>query len=398
MNTYPKSAYLIDMDAIKRKVGTATFEEGVALAATLDVMANIQFVVESDKKLVAVIEDGDFYIVNLYNLQGNIEGACNCEKSENFDFCIHCVALCIFANEQNKRLSKMQQGDSKERIQAYINTMPRNELEDELFKLMTLDTEQQLKYLALADIKHEQIDSALLKKLVVKAMPLKNIRQQTKVKTYFEKANLKINDLISVFHLLPDNAAFSMAEFMLWRYDTIMMKIEDAYKYRLESLNVLKLNLFHCFKQLTWPTQKKAEYLYALHSSEFVHVDFDDISGQFIDPDDTLLSKQYHQMLIARLKANGLQKSKSTNKLSPAQVRMINSIANYYFATRNTEQAIKFLAFTSNSFTSCINTIEKCIKHSLFDYIPVFLDKAQSLAKQDKQISQLTELRRKLTS
>lgn len=392
VNTVSAGPYPADMDAIKRKVGTKTFEQGVALAETLDVTAKIQFIVESDQKLVAVMEDEHFYVVNVYNLQGNIEGACNCEKSENFDFCLHCVALCVYANEQNKRLRKMQQGNSIERIHAYIASVPRSELEAELLKLMTENPERQQKYLALADIKHQQIDTTLLKKLIVKALPVKNIRQQAKVKAYFEQAFLKINDLIDLFNLLPSNTAFSIAEYMLWRYDTVMMKIEDAYKYRLASLEALKLNLVCCFKQLTWPTQKKAEYLYALHSSEFVHIDFENVAGTFIDDDDTLLSEEYHKLLIAHLKANGLQKSKATNALNPAQVRMVNSIANYYFASENAEKAISFLVLNSNSFTSCIDTIERCIENSLFDYIPAFLDKAHRLAKQDKQVAQLAEL------
>lgn len=425
----PINPYPIDLDAIKRKVGTTTFEQGMALAATLVEPAEftkISFIVESQHKLVAAIEDGPFYVVKLSNLQGNIDGTCSCEKSENFDFCQHCVALSIYANQHHSKLKQMQQGSALERLEAYITGMPRSALESELLKLVAEDAERQQKYLALANIKHDQVDSAQLKKLIVKALPVKNIRQQANVKAYFEQAMVKITELMEIVSLLPSDTAFKMAEQMLWRYDTVMMKIEDANKYRLTCLTALKLNLIRCFKQLKWPVTKKAEYLYALHSSEYVHVDFEDIAAMFIglehgfeyennldlgrDFEHSLehglehsnyqehaqLSEEYHKLLIAHLQANGLQKNKATNALSPMQVRMVNSIANHFFATNNAEQAINFLILNSDSFASCISTIERCIEHALFDYIPPFFDKASRLAKQEKQFSQLHELQNKV--
>ena len=328
----------IDIAAIKRKVGDSVFAQGKALFETLNDTHDIKLLSQSDNKVIAALNDGQFYIVELDNLYSLIEGKCSCPVSENFDFCAHCVALSLYLFEQDKAQIASRQGSPNQRIEARLQSLTQSDLKTALMSLISGDTHLQNKWLALADINNQKIDKAHLNKMIVRALPLKNLRQQDKVKAYFSAAETKINELLEIFKLLPAEPAFKMAESFLWRYDTIMMNLEDTNKQRVASLNSLKEHFCACFKKLEWEASQKALYLFNLNFAEFVHIDFEDIPKAFIN-DEPEVNKQYHRLLLAYLSEQGLQKSKATNAISPLQRRMLQSLADYSTKTGDMKKA-----------------------------------------------------------
>ena len=214
--------------------------------------------------------------------EGHYEGSCNCSDSEGFDFCKHCVAVALTDISREAELEVLQEGDEIQRITGYIESMSEAEAKATLLKQITSDIDKTEQWVLFADVRNGKINKKALIDIINKALPLREVWRQNRVKTYFETAIEKFNRLISILHKLPTDPAFELTQTALLRYNKALGKIKDDKGYRLK-VEVTLVQAFATFtSELNWTPQRKVSFLMSLYHQPFSNFSLPSIYKRFV--------------------------------------------------------------------------------------------------------------------
>ena len=232
--------------------------------------------------ITAIVQEIQEFTVKLSIVEGEYEGSCNCSDSEGFDFCKHCVAVALTDISREAELEVLQGGDEIQRITGYIENMSEAEAKAVLLKQITNDIDQTEQWVLFADVSNGKINKKALTDIINKALPLREVWRQNRVKTYFETAIEKFNRLISILHKLPTDPAFELIQTALLRYNKALTKIKDDKGYRLK-VEITLVQAFTTFiGELNWTPQRKVSFLLSLYHQPFSNFSLPSIYKKFV--------------------------------------------------------------------------------------------------------------------
>lgn len=232
--------------------------------------------------VTAIVQEIQEFTVKLSIVEGQYEGSCNCSDSEGFDFCKHCVAVALTDISREADLEVLQEGDDIERITGYIESMSEAEAKATLLKQITSDIDKTEQWVLFADVSNGKVNKKALIDIINKALPLREVWRQNRVKTYFETAIERFNRLISILHKLPTDPAFELTQTALLRYNKALGKIKDDKGYRLK-VEVTLVQAFATFiSELNWAPQRKVSFLMSLYHQPFTNFALPSIYKKFV--------------------------------------------------------------------------------------------------------------------
>ncbi len=282
--------------------------------------------------ITAIVQEIQEFTVKLSIVDGEYEGSCNCSDSEGFDFCKHCVAVALTDISREAELEVLQEGDEIQRITGYIESMSEAEAKGVLLKQITNDIDQTEQWVLFADVSNGKINKKALTDIINKALPLREVWRQNRVKTYFETAIEKFNRLISILHKLPTDPAFELIQTALLRYNKALAKIKDDKGYRLK-VEITLVQAFATFVgELNWTPQRKVSFLLSLYHQPFSNFSLPSIYTKFVKKQPDLVSLFIEKLV--NLESQFEQKDSLTiqtdKTLDETHELILNDLALYY--------------------------------------------------------------------
>ncbi|MFQ3248242.1 MAG: putative Zn finger protein [Glaciecola sp.] len=262
---------------LQKLAGRRTFDKGEILyfQEAVHRFAKDQLII------TAIVQEIQEFEVKLSIVDGEYEGSCNCSDSEGFDFCKHCVAVALTDISREAELAALQEGDEIQRITGYIEAMSEAEAKAILLEQITSDIDKTEQWVLFADVTNGKVNKKALIDIINKALPLREVWRQNRVKTYFEAAIEKFNRLISILHKLPTDPAFELTQTALLRYNKALNKIKDDKGYRLK-VEVTLVQAFATFiSELNWTEQRKVSFLMSLYQQPFSNFSLPSVYKRF---------------------------------------------------------------------------------------------------------------------
>jgi hypothetical protein len=195
-----------------------------------------------------VIADIDTYHVVLDFHDKKIQGACTCPSSEGFDFCEHCVCLCLLTNKQNQQIRSLAKGPDKSKVLAYLLSLDKQELAKHCLNQITKDSNEFERYLLKAFLHQDDIDYSQLKAQITNlTRKPENLFSQRQVKIFFGKLERFLEELSA--EDAPEFEAEKMMkviEYTFQRINSLLEHIDDSTEQRndcIDHLHKLYANL-----------------------------------------------------------------------------------------------------------------------------------------------------------
>lgn len=282
--------------------------------------------------ITAIVQEIQEFTVKLSIVEGEYEGSCNCSDSEGFDFCKHCVAVALTDISREAELEVLQEGDEIQRITGYIESMSEAEAKAILLEQITNDIDQTEQWVLFADVSNGKINKKALTDIINKALPLREVWRQNRVKTYFETAIEKFNRLISILHKLPTDPAFELIQTALLRYNKALTKIKDDKGYRLK-VEITLVQAFATFVgELNWTPQRKVSFLLSLYHQPFSNFSLPSIYKKFVkkQPDLVTLFIEKLVNLESQFEQTDSRSIQIDKTLDETHELILNDLALYY--------------------------------------------------------------------
>ncbi len=365
----------------------------------------------------AIVQEIQEFNVQLSIIDDQYEGSCNCTDSEGFDFCKHCVAVALTDIARETDLKNLQEGDEVQRITAYIESMSESEVKSTLLKQVTADIDIAEQWVLFADVTNGKINKKVFVDLINKALPLREVWRQNRVKTYFESAIEKFNRLISVLNKLPPETAFELTQTALLRYNKALGKIKDDKGYRLKVEVALLQMLATSFRQLIWGDERKVAFLLSLYKQPFPNFPLPSIYKRFVknEPDLKPLFLQKLMAHEAKFEQDKTSHLNLDNELTDNHRFVLEDLALYCAEeielpnsneidsdtkkiNRNETlgHLIQYQDKLASSLNDYIDLAELCIEHGRKDDAKAYIAKMESLELNYRQESKVLTLNAKL--
>jgi uncharacterized Zn finger protein len=357
----------------------------------------------------AIVQEIQEFNVQLSIIDEQYEGSCNCTDSEGFDFCKHCVAVALTDITREAELQNLQEGDEVQRITAYIESMSESEAKATLLKQVTADIAIAEQWALFADVTNGKINKKVFVDLINKALPLREVWRQNRVKTYFESAIEKFNKLISVLNKLPPETAFELTQTALLRYNKALGKIKDDKGYRLKVEVALIQMLASSFNQVTWGDERKVNFLLSLYKQPFSNFPLPSIYKRFVKNESDLkplfLEKlTAHEAKFEQTKTNLLS---FDEEIADNHRFVLQDLATYCAeqiefsdskTLKNTsiDKLIHYQDILASSLDEYIELAELCIEHDRKDAAKSYISKMETLKLNYRQESKVLTLNARL--
>lgn len=273
MTQFNKLPALISHEQLIKMAGQDCFDKGLALMATTPLL---HLSIEEDKAS-AQIEGYDTRL----NYQGaqlqdpkpssqKLDGACTCSTSEGFDFCEHCVCLCLYVNKQTQQIRSLAKGPDKSKILAYLLTLDKHELARQCLQLISEDTNAFERYLWKAFLHQGEIDYSQLKsQITLLTRKPDNLFSQRQVKVFFQKIERFLAELVT--EDAPDYDAEKMqkiVEYAFHRLNLLLEHIDDSSDHRRLSVQYLRQLYIAAFSQQPYREETQAKRFYQFWISD----------------------------------------------------------------------------------------------------------------------------------
>ncbi|MFT6703270.1 MAG: putative Zn finger protein [Pseudomonadales bacterium] len=350
--------------------------------------------------VTAIVQEIQEFTVKLSIVEGQYEGSCNCSDSEGFDFCKHCVAVALTDISREAELEVLQGGDDIERITGYIESMSEAEAKAILLKQITSDIDKTEQWVLFADVSNGKVNKKALIDIINKALPLREVWRQNRVKTYFETAIERFNRLISILHKLPTDPAFELTQTALLRYNKALGKIKDDKGYRLK-VEVTLVQAFATFtSELNWAPQRKVSFLMSLYHQPFTNFALPSIYKKFVKKHPELITLFIEKLVnlecqFEQIDSSSIQIDKS---LDDTHELILTDLALYYAdggVDASTESKLKLIECKhklATNLTEYIELAELCVALDLKDIARKYIVEIESHTLNYRQESKLLTL------
>ncbi|GAC26966.1 SWIM zinc finger family protein [Brumicola pallidula] len=350
--------------------------------------------------VTAIVQEIQEFTVKLSIVDGQYEGSCNCSDSEGFDFCKHCVAVALTDISREAELEVLQEGDEIQRITGYIESMSEAEAKATLLKQITSDIDKTEQWVLFADVRNGKINKKALIDIINKALPLREVWRQNRVKTYFETAIEKFNRLISILHKLPTDPAFELTQTALLRYNKALGKIKDDKGYRLK-VEVTLVQAFATFtSELNWTPQRKVSFLMSLYHQPFSNFALPSIYKRFVQKYPELIELFIEKLVnlecqFEQTETSSIQIEKTVDD---THVLILTDLALYYaesgpeVSTENKLKLIECKHKLATNLTEYIELAELCVSLGCKDIARKYITEIESHTLNYRQESKLLTL------
>lgn len=178
--------------------------------------------------------DIDNHKVTIHYQEKAIRGECSCPVSDGFDFCAHCVSLCLFINKQNQQIRSLSKGPDKSKVLAYLLSLDKQTLAKHCLNLIVEDANEFERYLLKAFLHQADIDYTQLKGHITQlTRKPENLFSQRQVKVFFSKLERFLEELNA-----PDAPEFDtekfqkVIEYAFQRINSLLDQIDDSSEQR----------------------------------------------------------------------------------------------------------------------------------------------------------------------
>ena len=277
MTSANKLPALISQEKLIKMAGHDCFNLGLALSQTSSI-SNLEI---SENKVTADL--GKMHIVLHYH-DKHIQGACTCSRSDGFDFCEHCVCLCLLMNKQNQQIRSLAKGPDKSKILGFLLSLDKQDLAKHCLNLITEDANVFERYLLKAFLHQEAIDYSQLKAQVTNlTRKPDNLFSQRQVKIFFGKLE----------RFLAELSAEDAPEFDV-------DKMQKVVEYALQRINIL-------LEQIDDSTDQRANCVVHLRKLYFM------LLNKKVCRDDTLAKHFFNFWILDRFDLLGIQAAENLN-------------------------------------------------------------------------------------
>ncbi|MFB0912389.1 MAG: hypothetical protein QMA97_04310, partial [Glaciecola sp.] len=233
-----------------------------------------------------------------------------------------------------------------------------------------------------------------------KALPLREVWRQNRVKTYFETAIERFNRLISILHKLPTDPAFELTQTALLRYNKALGKIKDDKGYRLK-VEVTLVQAFATFtSELNWAPQRKVSFLMSLYHQPFTNFALPSIYKKFVKKHPELITLFIEKLVnlecqFEQIDSSSIQIDKS---LDNTHELILTDLALYYAdggVDASTESKLKLIECKhklATNLTEYIELAELCVALDLKDIARKYIVEIESHTLNYRQESKLLTL------
>ncbi len=182
----------------------------------------------SGERTTAVVSGPTAHTASVHKTPRGYEGACDCPASDGFDFCAHCIAVALAAEQRDSARRRAATGTPQERLRVYLIDRSHAELVDLLAKAAAqfppLGERLQLR----SDVATGAVDLRALKKRVTAALPLRDIWQRAKVRAYFSHAVTALTDLVDIADAVPPQTLLAVSEYAIERLVRVLERVDDS--------------------------------------------------------------------------------------------------------------------------------------------------------------------------
>jgi uncharacterized Zn finger protein len=350
--------------------------------------------------VTAIVQEIQEFTVKLSIVEGQYEGSCNCSDSEGFDFCKHCVAVALTDISREAELEVLQEGDDIERITGYIESMSEAEAKATLLKQITSDIDKTEQWVLFADVSNGKVNKKALIDIINKALPLREVWRQNRVKTYFETAIERFNRLISILHKLPTDPAFELTQTALLRYNKALGKIKDDKGYRLK-VEVTLVQAFATFtSELNWAPQRKVSFLMSLYHQPFTNFALPSIYKKFVKNHPELITLFIEKLvnLECQFEQTDISSIQIDKNVDETHELILSDLALYYAdasVDQSIEDKLKLIVCKhklATNLTEYIELAELCVALDLKDIARKYIAEIENHKLNYRQESKLLTL------
>lgn len=244
---------------IKQLAGDQTFTRGLQVFN----QGRVGELAIHGTEISASVSDTLNYRVKLHHTSRQFEGSCDCPASDRFDFCQHCVAVALAYYYQTQANQEIAEHPNDEKISAYLNTLTKPELIEQLNNLIKQDSATQDHWLLKAEMASGSLSTAQVRKRITKAVPYKasGLWRFKDVADYFAKVYQDLSLLADAISHQAPAAAFKLIVYALQRLEKTLGNIDDSNGYREPTERLLKTLFTTTLEHEYWPLKSKADEL-----------------------------------------------------------------------------------------------------------------------------------------
>lgn len=254
---------MISKRELKIFAGEKTFQQGEALFRD----DHVQLQVCSETQITGLVSDTYDYRVSVTGSKLPYHFSCDCAAFEYQEVCNHCVALVLAyhdshdAVENNDTAQSALPEDQNLVIEQYLKDLPADKLRQYLMELICEDRHHYEKWLTKAEMASGQHNFQPLSKLIIKALPLRNIWDFREVADYFDNAQQAITDVLNSSEKLDAAEQLQLILAIYEHLESVMEHIDDPHGHRDDVQHQLASALSKAIRRQSWTTEQKALWL-----------------------------------------------------------------------------------------------------------------------------------------
>ena len=249
MTQFNKLPAQIAHEQLIKMAGRECFDRGQNLLADNARNQVLTQVLIDEEKASALISG---FSTRLHYHGQQVQGACTCPTSEGFDFCEHCVCLCLFVNKQTQQIRSLAKGPDKSKVLAYLLSLDKHELARQCLHLIVEDPNAFERYLWRAFLHQGDIDYSQLKsQITALTRRPENLFSHRQVKVFFQKMERFLAELLAEDAPEYDSEKMlKVVEYAFLRLNLLLEQVDDSNAHREPSLVHLRQLYRHLFGKL----------------------------------------------------------------------------------------------------------------------------------------------------
>lgn len=249
---------IVPIPTLRTLAGEARFQSGqTAVAQAL--VRKFQY----ENRIVSAEVDG--FAPKVRYVGDKVEGSCNCPDSEGFEFCQHCVAVVLFANELTRQRRSLYKGPDKSKIMGYLLSLEHKELARQCLELIESDPALVKRYLLRVSLGAEQVDFRKLRSQITELTKHEsNLFSQRQVQHFFARIERFLEELSASDYQAQPEAMLKVVDYAIRRVNLALTRIRSRSSAHEACANSLRHLYRHLLDVVPWSIDAKATQLVKL--------------------------------------------------------------------------------------------------------------------------------------
>ena len=360
---------MFDFEEIYRRAEPSSLERGQSLYKK----GQVKNLRKKGSSISATVKGQSNYLVMLSQTGQKIINSCTCPAASYQDFCKHCVAAALAANNEAdipegtpvsaKKTPKKEKTDPDQLVKELLASKPQDELIEIVMGYIREDNTELKKWRLRAELASKPPSPSEIKKMITKALPMRDIWEYRKVRQYFEQAESLFETIGQAISTLPVEEQWKLALHAITRLNKALERIDDSNGDRYGLEYTLSTTLIELFAQLPWEDEQKAQWL-------LDHIDNKDLDLFPNIPDDFNPSESVYE--VFRGKCYQQLEKMATNK--PTQKselfeyrwqirRYCQPLIDHASKTDNWREHCSLLGLVADSHRDLLTACRICLDH-----------------------------------